>query len=274
MTRPESAMVRTLALAAVIGGSLLMGPAPTILGRENAPEASAPKTVITGGRMNLLRKGDAVEFVGGVTLVRGKDRLAAERMVSEEKRGLVKAWGDVRLRRDMPAEGVRWEAWADEGAYDTRASSGTLRGKKRAVRVKRSPLVARSTEPVVYLEAERMTFFQAKSPAAPGEASPDQAASVEAWERVYLRYDETVPEARRTEVWADRASYDGVTGELRFWNGAAAAKFPRARQEQGGQAREVSGKVISFFAREERLSVEQNVQAVVFPSEPSHGAPR
>src|SRR5262245_36469236 len=119
------------AAAVVIGTAVsLFAARATFSNKESSDKSQpAPKTVITGSQMNLLNKGDAVEFVGGVKVVRGNDSLSANKVLSEEKKGMVHAWGDVYLRRDIPDENVRWEAWAQEGAYNTDASSATLWNK-------------------------------------------------------------------------------------------------------------------------------------------------
>ncbi len=95
----------------------------------SAAPAEKPKTFIQGRRMDVLKKGEAVEFTGGVTMTRGLDFMSADRMVNREKEGLTRAWGHVYLRRRDPDRGMFWESWGDEGLYDSNASSGTLWGR-------------------------------------------------------------------------------------------------------------------------------------------------
>jgi lipopolysaccharide export system protein LptA len=99
-----------------------------LTGPAAGAEKEAPKTVIKGARMEVLQKGEVTEFRGGVTLTRGSDFMSADRMVSREKEGVTRAWGNVYLRRRDPERGVLWEAWSDDGVYDTNLSSGTLWG--------------------------------------------------------------------------------------------------------------------------------------------------
>lgn len=100
-----------------------------LLGPSAAPaQEAAPKTVIKGGRMDVLKKGEITEFRGGVTLTRGNDFMSADRMVSREKEGVTHAWGNVYLRRKDPERKVLTEAWSEEAIYDTNISSGTLWG--------------------------------------------------------------------------------------------------------------------------------------------------
>ena len=234
-----------------------------------AEETAAPKTIIKGSRMNLIRKGEAAEFTGGVTLTRGNDFLSADRMTADDAQSNIHAWGHVYLRRDDRVQGLRWEAWADEGIYETKASSGTLIGKKKLVRVKRSALgVAKSTAPL-HLEADRMWFFQT-TPAGSTEA----VTSAEAAGEVYVRYAESTPTARLTEVWSTHARLDGPTGALRFWNDPRET-LPKARQLEGAASRNLAGEAITYFVKEERLAVEEQVTAVLYsPKEDKNGAAR
>jgi len=243
-----------------------------------AEEVSAPKTVIKGSRMNLIRKGEAAEFTGGVTLTRGNDFLSADRMTADEKQNTVHAWGDVYLRRDDPAQDLRWEAWSDEGIYDTQASSGTLIGKKKIVRVKRSSMGAANRPAPLHLEADRMWFFQAAG-------ATDTVTSAEARGRVYVRYAESTPTVRLTEVWSTHAHLDGPTGGLRFWNapeapagapgGRPGGTLPKARQVEGAAVRNLMGETIRYFVKEERLAVESRATATLYsPKEEKNGPAR
>jgi hypothetical protein len=261
-----------------------------------APAAEEPgkeKTVITGERMNLLQKGAAVEFTGGVTLTRGKDLLKADRMVSDEKNGFTQAWGRVYLRRDDAAAGARWEAWSDEAQYAKNLSSGTLWGKKEPARVVRKPLSGEGE--TLEMRAFRITFHEAPSRptnrdgalAAPPRptnrdgalaAPPDSPAQVmEAEKRVYVRLtqEETAEApARTTEIWAGRGDYDGRTSSAAF-RGAYGERVPEsaiegrdeslplARQREAGETRELTGETISYVLDDRRLIAEGRVRAAL-----------
>lgn len=241
--------------------------------------ANAPpvKTVITGARMNLIQKGAAVEFTGGVTMQRGPDLLKADRMVSDEKNGLTQAWGRVYLRRDDPAAGARWEAWSEEAQYAKNLSSGTLWGKKEPARVLRKPLSGEGEQ--LEMRGYRITFYEA-APVAPS-TSPAQV--VEAEKRVYVRMEEEPekegpPSARVTEIWAGRCEYDGRLSSTTFTGGygdpapesAIAGRdpaFPLARQREDGDVRELTGESVTYMLDERRLLAEGNVRAVILGRE-------
>jgi lipopolysaccharide export system protein LptA len=115
--------------------------------------------------MKLLNKGEVVEFVGQVRLTRGPNFLSADRMMSQEKEGTTRAWGNVYMRRDISLENFRWEAWAEEALYETSPSSSsvTLWGRQEPARARRSPLAENghgwdlSGEEIVYhLQEERI----------------------------------------------------------------------------------------------------------------------
>lgn len=251
-------------------GGLLVGAATTGRGAEPPPTPAAEKAVITSQKVQVLDRGRRVEFTGNVVLVRGRDRLTADRMVTEEGSDLSRAWGRVVLQREEP--GALWEATGDSAAYDTGFSSGTLWGGAVPARaVRRGLSASEGGDPLLTLWAGVLTFFEA-TPATSTAAVP----MAEAREGVYLRAEESVPRPRRTEVWADRAVFDGredrlaVEGAPRTLavdipSAPAGSDRPYARQAVGKDVREVSGDRMTYRPGDRRLRVEQRVQArVVF----------
>lgn len=250
-----------------------------------AAEPDPPKTVITGDRMNILDQGDAVEFTGGVKMVRGDDTLTADRMVSDEKNKTVRAWGRVHWRRDVPLEGIRWDVWGDEGFFDSANSSGTLRGKRKQARVRRSPL-NNAPGGVLTLRSNLVRLFpkgEDVSGRVPWVSSAtvnavnlsSETSSAEAIGKVYVTYVEGAPQPRETEMWCDRALYDGAVERVSLWQDKQG--MARLRQVEGRDVRNLTGRLISYFPKEERLVVERDVTAVVFSpdkGESLRGAPR
>jgi lipopolysaccharide export system protein LptA len=265
--------------------ALVLGLSFSVLRGEQTPSsdrAEPPKTRITGERMNLLRKGEAVEFVGSVKMVRGTDFLSADRMVSDEKKGLVQAWGNVYLRREVPEENLRWEAWGEEGAYNNEVGSGTLMGKKKQTRVRRTYVTPRTDEGRFEMEADRITFFRSTSTRLSSEDTSAVARG-----NVYAVFEDTGPPKRLTQVWAGHAVYHGSEGRAQFWKGyeskrfgkisdltetervffAAAEGMPWARQTEEKETRNLSGKTLAYFVQDERLTVEENVRALLLTNE-------
>ncbi|HOW28796.1 MAG TPA: LptA/OstA family protein [Elusimicrobiota bacterium] len=272
-------------LAVVLWGSAVTLPVGATAGETPASSTETPKTVITGGRMNILEKGDAVEFSQGVQMTRGRDYMTADRVVYEEKQGRVRAWrGDdeskrVYLRRDVQEENLRWEAWADEAVYDTAIGSGTLIGRTQLVKVRRTFLKPAPGAGVFEMESQTLMFLQKSTVAAASAPLPVAVStaigpgSVRASGSVFVKFLDTVPEPRDTRVWAKDAAYDDLRGAIRFTG--TYDEFPmkdpppkkrkdvgaRARQVTATAKRDLSGKSITYHIRDQRLIVEKNVKA-------------
>jgi hypothetical protein len=239
------------------------------------------KTLIKGARMDVIKKGEAVEFKGGVTLTRGRDFLSADRMINREGQGLTQAWGHVYLRRLDPTGTLVWEAWGDEALYDANASSGTLWGRGGACRAKRSSLTGGPATAPLFLESDKLTFFElAEKPAA--------ATQARATGRVYVDYTEPAAGGRRTRVWSDRADYDGAGRKIRFEDpypagGPRASDRPpwpegakprvRVWQQEGASGRDIAGDSVVFFESDSRVVVEGNVMAYL-EGDKTDAAPR
>jgi lipopolysaccharide export system protein LptA len=166
-----------------------------------------PKTYIQGRRMEILKKGEATEFTGGVTLTRENDFMSADRMVNYDKEGTTHAWGNVYLKRRDPVKGVLWEAWGDEGIYDSNVSSGTLWGKVIG-EVRQSTPTAKLTR----VWADRASYDPTNGslsfvgpPATSGSRSrfmPPWPAGVDPRPRVVETDDEGV-----RDLWGDHVTY-------------------------------------------------------------------
>ncbi len=284
----RAALRRTAFIAAVSllfgTGGLLFAASAVLAPRDGRSEDGrpAPKTIITGSRMNLLNKGDAVEFVGGVKVVRGNDSLSADRVLSEEKKGLVHAWGNVYLRRNVPEENIKLEAWSQEAAYNTDTSSATLRNKGSQAKLRRSDLSSdgERLSKTSYLEmkAVRMTFFESTDPrpsavmgyplvsTAPVAASTSTFGAMEAQGDVYVFSQEVSTSAptKKTEIWATESFFEGRGRRAVFWNkdgGSAAFPFPRARQEEDDAVRNLKGETLIYHMDDQRLVVQGRVSA-------------
>jgi hypothetical protein len=258
------------AALASVGAFLVFSAAPAPAG-ETAD--GAPKTTITGEKMNILSKGDVIEFSGDVKMVRGEDVLTADRVRMDEKTGLARAWGRVHLTRRQSEEGLLWEAWADAALYDSRASSGTLWGTRDAARLMRSPLKPGPGAPAPFaLAADRVTLYQ--EAVAPSTAAWNFAHAVG---RVHVNYEDDGPPRRVTDVWAGRMFYDGSLEKVRFtggypsrrhklkkeWRFLKKYKTPLARQREDAETRFLTGRLLRYHTDERRLVAEGDVKATV-----------
>ncbi len=259
-------MKRRVFLGAVVAAAGFAGAAETL---PPAPPPAEPKTVITSRIVRVVDKGRAVEFTGDVKLTRGDDFLSADRLVTEERNTIAQAWGRVYLRRNLPAESAQWESWGDQGVYDTQTASGTIWGLEGPARATRGLTADRAPDASVFLmEAPEITFFEVGSSSGPTYS----AKLAEGRGGVYLRSVEGEPRPRETELWAERAAYDGAQGWLalegafRPWPGRLppgapppGLDRPYARQRTGREVRELRGRTIDFQPEEKRLKVRTEV---------------
>jgi lipopolysaccharide transport protein LptA len=235
----------------------------------------SPKTVITSRSARVLGKGKSAEFTGNVVLTRGHDYMSADRLVTEDDNRLARAWGKVFFRRDGAEEPVRWEAWGERAVYDTVSSSGTLWGDTRPAHARRTPVGGSLSGGVVDMKAPEISFSRANRSTGTTEFS---AGIVNGRGGVYLKSVEAGPVSRTTELWADRADFDGPADLFRLTgafapNGAfdseeagtggppAGLDQPFARQTQGREKRELRGDVIILHPSDKRLEVERAVRA-------------
>lgn len=262
------------AVLAVAGEAAAGGP-------DVGVSTAAPKAVITSRSVRVLDKGGRVEFTGDVKLTRGDDFLSTDRLVTEEATNVSRATGHVYFRQENAGEGVRWEAWGERGVYDSEVASGTLWGNSPPARARRTPLGPGATPGgKVDLEAPEISFARVAVSTAPGSRALGRARAAGG---VYVKSAEDVPIPRVTEMWSDRADYDGpadrfrLEGAFRPWPGLpppgdppARLDRPYARQVQGSERRQLRGEIINFHPAARRLVVERAVRAqILFDSSKS-----
>ncbi len=236
---------------------------------------AAPKTVITSRSARVLGKGRTVEFTGDVVLVRGADTMWADRLVTEDNNAFARAWGNVVFRRQSEGDLVRWESWGDRAVYDTRLASGTVWGDAKAARARRIPVGDPTLRGgVVDVEAPVITLART----ATGPVVSDGAAGLaQARGGVYIKSVESTPTARVTELWSERADYNGPEDRFEVegvflgkWESAEGEEgLPPtldrsyARQSQGRDQRELEGERIVFHPAARRVVVERRARAFI-----------
>jgi lipopolysaccharide export system protein LptA len=205
--------------------------------------ARAVDTTITGGRMELLNKGDKILFTGGVVLIRGNDKLTSTQMTTNKKRDKIDVAGNVRLFRRVSSTET-WEATGDSGFYNTQQGSGYLIGSAQKAHVVRTEILSSTMSRVVNLYADRIDFAKAKQFAtAKGGV---QGKSVDPTNGDH--YD----------FWSDQADFDGeasritLTGEVQ----------PLVIQTLEKGRRVIKGDKIVYFQKDQRMISEGHAEAV------------
>jgi len=108
---------------------------------------------ITGNKMNILQKGDILEFIGNVKLVQQNINITADRMKSNEKTGMVHGAGNIAIRYSSGTEDTY--TWGDTADYNKNTGSGIITGN---VKVKRT--LSKSTTDVVNLTCDKLELFE------------------------------------------------------------------------------------------------------------------
>ncbi|MFH0948242.1 MAG: LptA/OstA family protein [Elusimicrobiota bacterium] len=101
---------------------------------------------ITGNKMNILQKGDILEFIGNVKLVQQNLTIIADEMKSNEKTGMVLGNGNIMVHYSSGTENTL--AWCDVAEYNKNSGAGIF---NRNVKVKRD---------VVNLTCEKLEIFE------------------------------------------------------------------------------------------------------------------
>lgn len=238
-------------------------------------DISTPKTRIVGDRVNVLRRGERVEFVGHVRMWRGSDTMTADRMVQDETTRQTQAWGQVHLSREDGQAGVVWEAWGDEGLYEERASSGTLWGVGRMARAQRRPFSEPSSD-LLAITAEVLTLWTSTATSWDGRGR--EASMAQARRQVILSVEQSTPTPRFTQVWAESLTFDGTTGTVRAVDGSLwppesrpspvfeGLLAPRAHMVEKGERRWVTGDEILYSMRDKRLIIQGTVRSLWWPA--------
>lgn len=257
--------------------ALILGAAGAVWAAESPAvntSTSAPKTVITSRTARVLGKGRTVEFTGDVVLVRGADTMWADRLVTEDNNAFARAWGNVVFRRQSEGDLVRWESWGDRAVYDTRLASGTVWGDGKAARARRTPVGDPTLRGgVVEVEAPVITLART----ATGPVVSDGAAGLaHARGGVYIKSVESTPTVRVTQLWSERADYNGPEDRFEVegvflgkWERAEEDGLPPsldrsyARQTEGRDQRELQGERIVFHPAARRVVVERRAQAFI-----------
>jgi lipopolysaccharide export system protein LptA len=184
--------------------------------------AEAPRTVLKGRKMEIIKRGETVSFSGGVTMTRGNDFMSADRMINHEKEGVTEAWGNVYLRRTDPVRRAQSEAWGDEGTYDSVQTSGTLRGNVIAEIRESTPTMRMTRAWAGFLS------FDSKSGALRLERAPATRG----------------PRARFQPPWP-----------------AGVSPRPLVVVEEAGGRRNLRGNVLTYFEKDSRVTAEGAVRA-------------
>lgn len=201
-------------------------------------------TIIKGGKMELINKGQEVVFSGGVKMTQATDVLTAREMRTTQNRDRITAKGDVRLFRQASSTET-WRGSGEKGFYDANAGLGTLWGGKDPAYINKTEVVSSTITRSVDLWGDQIEFYrESKMAKAVGRA------------RGKTRDPQT---GDQYEFWAEKAVYDGkakvliLTGE----------KNSRLLQTGKTTKREVFGQAITYYVDSGRMVSDGDAKAVM-----------
>jgi lipopolysaccharide export system protein LptA len=209
-----------------------------------AAPAPALDTTITGGKMELINKGDKVLFTDGVELNRGGDRLIANKMTTNKKRDKITAEGNVRLFRKISSTET-WEAKGVTGFYNTKDSSGYLEGSaKGKAEVKHTTVFSSTSTRVIEIYADRIEFQRLAQQATAIGRVEGQTVDPETGDHF--------------DFWCEHAFFDGKSRQIVL----TGSPQPRVIQTLLEGRRTIRGDKIVYFHESQRMISEGNAQAV------------
>jgi lipopolysaccharide export system protein LptA len=206
--------------------------------------ARAVDTTISGGRMELLNKGDKVLFTGGVELNRGADKVLANKMTTNKKRDRVRVEGNVRLYRKISSTET-WEGTGASGFYNTVHGSGYLEGAKGVkAHIVHTEILSSTSTRIVHIYADRIDFSRAPQSATATGRVEGKTVDPQTGDHF--------------DFWAEHAFFDGTTKELTL----DGTPQPVVIQTLVDGRRVLKGDKIVYFNETQHMTSEGNAEAV------------
>ena len=221
-----------------------------------APIVYAVDTTISGGRMEMVDKGQEVRFTGGVKLLRGIDTLTSKEMRTNRTRDKVNVKGNVKLTRNASSTET-WKAFGDTGFYDTKEGTGYLIGTVKRARVTRTEIFSSTQTRVTDIFADRIDFYR------DGQRAFAQGNV----------YGKTIdPKSGDVmEFRSQEAEHLGDEGKVTL---TGRTEMPVLTQTGVKGTKRVTGKTIIYYIGSQRLISKDSAQAVVVQEKKEIGTRR
>jgi len=198
--------------------------------------AETPKETvnITGQRMEVLEKGEITRFLGNVKLFKGKDIITSDIMEHYEKKGRVIGKGNVHVTTH-PEESITLEAFSDQLTYDINRKKSILTGSPQLIRIDEE-----NPEERIRIEGAIIELFEKEK-------------------RVHVNGDARVENGEMTAI-GKFLDYDYETKKI-----VLCGEFPHIYQDSEEVKGDYSAEVITIFTDEQRVIMEGNVRASIYP---------
>jgi len=198
--------------------------------------AEKPKQTmnITGERMEVLKRGEITRFLGNVRLVRGKDVIVSDLMEHYEKKDYVVGKGNVHLST-YPEESIRLEAFSDRLTYNVQNRNTILTGNPELVRIDEG-----DSQETIKIRGEIIELFGREK-------------------KMHVKTGARVEYGEMTAL-GEILDYDYETRKIVMSGGS-----PHIYQEDEQVTADYSAEVITIFVDEQRVIMEGNVKAFIYP---------
>jgi lipopolysaccharide export system protein LptA len=201
-------------------------------------------TVIKGGKMELINKGEEVVFSHGVKMEQGTDTLTANTMRTSNNRDKITADGDVRLLRKVSSTET-WHGSGEKGFYDASGGMGYLLGGKKRAAIKKVEVLTSTITRVMELWGDRIDFMR--------ESKLTKATG-------HVEGKTTDPKTSdEYEFTSENAVYDGKTKILVLSGERNSSVVQKGKENK----RQVWGRTITYYVDSNRMVSDGSAQAVM-----------
>ena len=184
--------------------------------------------------MEVLRKAEITRFLGNVRLVRGRDVITSDIMEHYEKKNYIIGKGNVHLTA-YPEESIKLEAFSDRLTYNVDGKKSILTGSPELIRIDEE-----NPEDRVKMEGDVIELFGKEK-------------------RVHVEGDARVEHGEITAT-GKLLDYDYETKKI-----VLSGNSPHIYQDDEQVKGDYSAEVITIFVDEERVIMEGNVKASIYP---------
>ncbi|MFQ5866960.1 MAG: LptA/OstA family protein [bacterium] len=189
---------------------------------------------ITGERMEVLRRAEITRFLGNVRLIREKDVITSDIMEHYEKKNYIIGKGNVHVIT-YPEESIRMEAFSDRLTYNVNSNESILTGNPELIRIDEE-----NPEDRVKVEGEVIKLFGKEK-------------------RIHVEGDARVEHGEITAT-GKVLDYDYETKRI-----VLSGDSPHIYQDNEQVKGDYWAEVITMFIDEERVTMEGNVKASIYP---------
>lgn len=189
---------------------------------------------ITGERMEVLGRGEITRFLGNVKLVRKKDVITSDIMEHYEKKNYIEGKGNVHLIA-YPEESIKLEAFSDRLTYNVDSKKSTLTGNPELIRIDEE-----NPEDRIKMEGEVIKLL-------------------DNGKKVHVQGDARVEHGEITAT-GEILDYDYEIKKI-----VLSGNSPCIYQDNEQAKANYSAEIITIFIDEQRVIMEGNVKASIYP---------